>query len=62
MKIKSLVETNPYLKDLQKRKELIARSVRTSGGVEGIKVNGRSKSKDIEIPRRINKKIYTLTK
>lgn len=62
MKIKSLIETNPYLKDPQKREALIARSVRTSGGVEGIKVSGRVKSAHIEIPRRKDKKIYKHTK
>jgi hypothetical protein len=58
MKTKSLIETNPYLKDPAMRQELIDRSVRTSGGVEGIKVVGRSKSGHIEIPRREGKKIY----
>lgn len=62
MKTKPLIETNPYLKDPAKREELIARSVRTSGGVEGIKVVGRSKSAHIEIPRREGKKIYNLVK
>lgn len=37
MKIKPLIETNPYLKDPLLREKLIARSVRTSGGVEGIR-------------------------
>ena len=60
MKTKSLIETNPYLKDPAKRQELIDRSVRTSGGVEGIKVVGRSKSEHIEIPRREGKKIYLI--
>ncbi len=58
MKAKSLIETNPYLKDPLKREELVALSVKTSGGVEGIKVTGRSKSSHIEIPRRQDKKIY----
>lgn len=39
MKKKSLIDTNPHLKDPDKRKELIERSVRTSCGVEGIKVD-----------------------
>jgi hypothetical protein len=62
MKTLSLAETNPYLKDPVKRLELIERSVRTSGGVEGIKVIGRSKSAHIVIPRREDKKIYKLIK
>jgi len=37
MKAKSLIETNPYLQDARTRKEFIARSVRTSCGVEGVK-------------------------
>lgn len=37
MKTKPLIETNPYLKNSVTRKKLIARSVRTSCGVEGIK-------------------------
>lgn len=36
MKPKSLIETNPYLKDATLRKKLVARSVRTSCAVEGI--------------------------
>lgn len=62
MKTLSLVETNPYLKDPVKRLELIERSVKTSGGVEGIKATGRSKSVHIVIPRREDKKIYKLIK
>ncbi len=38
MKTKSLIKTNPYLKDAAKRKMLVARSVRTSCGVEGIEL------------------------
>lgn len=62
MTIKSLIETNPYLKDPSKREALVARSVKTSGGVEGIKVVGRSKSSHIVIPRRQDKKIYASIK
>ena len=39
MKTKSLIETNPYLKDAALRKKLIVRSVITSCGVEGVKIN-----------------------
>jgi len=51
---KPLSETNPYLKDPAKRKKLIERSVTSSCGVEGIKVDLRHTAK-ISIPRR-NKK------
>ena len=62
MKIKSLIETNPYLKDAVMRQMLIDRSVKTSGGVEGIKVADLDKSSHIEIPRREGKKIYKRVK
>lgn len=53
---KSLIKTNPYLKDAAKRKMLVARSVRTSCGVEGIKAK---QDKVISpIVRRKDKKIY----
>lgn len=59
-KIKPLIETNPYLKDVATRKRLISRSVRTSCGVEGIKAPvGAAR---IEIPRRKNKRIYKTAK
>lgn len=61
MKKKSLVETNPYLNDANMRKELVARSVRTSCGVEGIK-KGAHASTYIDIPRRKVKKIYNTSK
>ncbi len=61
MKTLSLIETNPYLKDPAKRLELIERSVKTSGGVEGIEVSDGTKSAHIVIPRR-NKKIYKFIK
>jgi hypothetical protein len=54
--MKTLIETNPYLKDPQTRTELIARSTATSCGVEGIKVTLENKL-TITIPRR-PKKIY----
>lgn len=41
----SLIDTNPHLKDEAQRKKLIAKSVRSSCGVEGIK----SKSIDSEL-------------
>jgi hypothetical protein len=57
MKSKPLSETNSYLKDPERREKLIERSVASSCGVEGIKVNFR-KMKKVNIPRRGNKKIY----
>lgn len=57
MKIKPLLETNPYLKNPAIRKKLIARSVRTSCGVEGIK-SEPSAVILATIPRRKDKKIY----
>jgi hypothetical protein len=54
MKMKSLAETNPYLQDPVKRQSLIARSVRTSCGVEGIK----SKISSFKITKRRPKRIY----
>ncbi|MDF3054268.1 MAG: hypothetical protein K0Q74_175 [Gammaproteobacteria bacterium] len=62
MKMKPLTETNPYLKDPVRREELVARAVKTSGGVKGIKTVGDSKSGHIEIPRRGGKKIYAFVK
>lgn len=56
MNIKSLINTNPYLKDEAKRKKLIARSVRTSCGVEGIKPQNRVLP--VEIIERKPRKIY----
>ena len=41
MKKKSLIETNPYLKDLEMRKKLVKRSVQTSCAVEGIAAKTR---------------------
>lgn len=61
MSTKSLIETNPYLKDAAMRRKLIARSVRTSCGVEGIKPK-EGKILRFEIPRRKNKKIYKIAK
>ncbi len=53
MKTKSLIETNPYLKEAATREKLMARSVATSCGVEGVKVDF-SKTVHIEIPKRRN--------
>jgi hypothetical protein len=61
MKTKSLIETNPYLKDAAVRTKLIARSVRTSCGVEGIEPKNE-KTFQFNIPRRKDKKIYKNTK
>jgi hypothetical protein len=54
MKKKSLAETNPYLQDPTQRRKLIARSVRTSCGVEGIKLTSSS----FKITKRRAKRIY----
>jgi hypothetical protein len=63
MKTKPLIETNPYLKDANIRRKLIARSVRTSCGVEGIvKKSGGASAARIEIPVRKDKKIYKTVK
>lgn len=48
-KPKSLIETNPYLKDPIIREKLIRESVINSCGVEGVKVDF---SKKINIPKR----------
>ena len=60
MKTKTLIETNPFLKDPEMREKLISRSVRTSCGVEGIKLSTRRVA--IEITNRRDKKIYKNTK
>jgi len=57
MKKKSLIETNPYLKDAAERKLRIARSVRTSSGVEGVKPPQKG-AVCREISHRKDKKIY----
>jgi hypothetical protein len=62
MKARPLSQTNPHLKDPAKMLQLVARSVRTSGAVEGIKTVGASKAADIEIPRRKERKIYQTPK
>ncbi|ABK98633.1 hypothetical protein Ppro_1006 [Pelobacter propionicus DSM 2379] len=35
---RSLLTTNPYLKDPQKREEAMARNIETSSAIEGIKI------------------------
>lgn len=62
MNTKALIYTNPYLKDPATRRKLVARSVQTSGGVEGIKIITSSKEASFEIPRRKDKKIYRSSK
>lgn len=62
MKARPLSKTNPYLKDPAKRLQLVARSVETSGAVEGIKAARYSKATNIQIPRRKDKKIYQTPK
>ena len=57
MKTKSLIETNPYLKDAAQRKKLVVRSVRTSCGVEGIEPKAAN-TRIVEIKNRSVKKIY----
>jgi len=47
---KSLIDTNPYLKDPAERKKLADRSAISSCGVEGIKVNTARKS--VVIPKK----------
>jgi hypothetical protein len=61
MNKKPLIETNPFLKDAKTREKLVARSVRTSCGVEGIKEKSGSVVR-FEIPHRKDKKIYKTTK
>lgn len=50
--MKSLIQTNPYLKDPVKREELVTRSVNTSGAVEGIEFELSSGNvfKDLNLP------------
>ncbi len=57
MKTQTLADTNPYLKDVNDRKRLVHRSVRTSCGVEGIKERV-DVFHLVEIPSRGEKKIY----
>lgn len=57
MKVKRLTETNPYLKDVEKRKQFVSRSVRTSCGVEGINAPSET-TEPFNIFHRKDKKIY----
>lgn len=57
MNAKSLVTTNPYLKDANNRKRLVQRSVRTSCGVEGI-LEKTGEIQFITVPSRGEKRIY----
>jgi hypothetical protein len=61
MKKKSLIETNPYLKDPEMRKQLVKRSVRTSCAVEGIAATPDD-TKTIKITRRTAKRIHKTKK
>lgn len=56
-KRRPLVETNPHLQDPVERKRLIAKSVRSSCGVEGIKANTTG-LQPIEITHRTVKRIH----
>lgn len=54
---KSLLETNPYLKDTSKRTKALARNIETSSAIEGIRVkrdaeSGRfvAQSKNLKVP------------
>lgn len=61
MTTKSLIETNSYLKDPEELKRLVARSVRSSCGVEGIKPKDEN-ARQIEITHRRPKQIYNKIK
>ncbi len=61
MKKMPLSKTNPYLQNPITRKKLVARSVETSCGVEGITITlaqAKIKAAQFNIPRRGNKRIY----
>lgn len=62
---KPLIETNLYLRDPIIRAKIIARSVETSCGVEGIKLNltaAKAIASRFDIPRRSIKRIYQTIK
>lgn len=61
MKTKSLIQTNPYLKDAEQRRKYVAISVRSSCGVEGITPKS-DQIRTIEITHRKDKKIYKSAK
>lgn len=58
---KSLIDTNPYLKDPEMRKKLVKRSVRTSCAVEGIAAK-TDETKTIIIKKGTAKRIYQTNK
>jgi hypothetical protein len=58
--MKTLRESNPYMRDEDLREKLISRSVRSSCAVEGVKPSNRVGH--IEIPRRGERKIYKTIK
>lgn len=60
MNTKPLIETNPYLREPAAMRRLVARSVRTSCGVEGIRLN--SNAPHIVITSRREKRIYQTAK
>lgn len=60
MKTKPLIETNPYLKDPASMQKLVSRSVKTSCGVEGIKINPNAPR--LAITTRREKRIYKTDK
>ena len=53
--MKTLIDTNPYLRDAATREMLIERSVATSCGVEGIKITS---PRNIKIPHDRTQKVY----
>jgi L-2-hydroxyglutarate oxidase LhgO len=59
MKTKSLIQTNPYLKELEQRQKLNKLSVRSSCGVEGIKEHSDGRVIKIE---RYEKKLFNQLK
>jgi len=48
MKKKSLLETNPYLRDPELRKFLIERSVASSSAIEGVRVKYPKFTKELK--------------
>ncbi|MBI1920263.1 MAG: hypothetical protein HYS23_04180 [Geobacter sp.] len=59
---KSLLETNPYLKDASARTKALARNIETSSAIEGIRVkrdaeSGRfvAQSQDIKVSTKLAK-------
>jgi hypothetical protein len=56
MKTEPLIKTNPYLQDPAEMQRLIARSVKTSCGVEGIRLSKNTRR--LVIVNRREKRIY----